>query len=62
VTDLCPACGADLRGTEIPPEQRAHYGGETHYSRLIGIVERDRVVRWRCPDCGSEWARKDGDL
>lgn len=26
--------------------------------RVVGEVERDRVVRWRCPDCGAVWERK----
>ena len=67
----CSSCDADLRGPAIPPEHRYMYGnldycqygcgGEPHYSRLIGIYdrERDRTVAWRCPDCGHEEARRD---
>jgi len=32
------------------------------YSRLIGIDEHDRIVRWRCPDCDHEWERNDEAL
>lgn len=56
----CPACKADLRGSEIPEEHREAYGGETHLSHVIGIysTELDRTTHWRCPDCGHEWERK----
>jgi ribosomal protein L37AE/L43A len=55
----CPGCGGDLRGGEIPPGDRDHFGGKAHFSRKIGIYDRgaDRTVAWRCPDCGHEWAR-----
>lgn len=56
-TDRCPKCGADLRGETIPEDQREAYGGATHVIRKIGIVAYDRIVAWRCPDCGSEWPR-----
>lgn len=52
----CPN-GCDLTGSAIPEEQRHMYGGATHYSDVIGIVENDRTVAWRCPDCGEEWPR-----
>lgn len=61
--DRCPACDADLRGEPIAEESRDFYGA-THYSRCIGIVsrEKDRLVAWRCPDCGHRWpeGRRDG--
>lgn len=54
--DACPNCKADLRGAPIPEQHRAQYpSGATRFSRLIGIVQWDRVVAWRCPDCGFEW-------
>ena len=57
----CPHCKADLTGDEIPAEHRHLYGSPSHYMRQIGIVERDRVVGWRCPDCGGTWAREVDD-
>ncbi len=58
--DLCPLCGIDLRGDPIPERlQDEWYGGKTHYSRKIGVVNpvRDCVVEWLCPDCGGRWER-----
>ena len=56
--DRCPVSGCDLRGAEIRPQDRDLYARATHYSRAIGEIERDRVVRWRCPDCGAVWERE----
>ena len=59
-TDTCPHCDADLRGQEIDPQYRDWYGGETHYSRVIGVEVRglyDGVLYWQCPDCGKSWNR-----
>lgn len=55
----CPFCGVSLLGAEIPEQSREHYGGQTHFSRVIGVYsqERDRTVAWRCPDCGKESER-----
>lgn len=55
----CPR-GCDLRGAPIPEEHREFYGStETHFSRAIGIYDRDRdrTVEWHCPDCGVSWPR-----
>lgn len=27
------------------------------WGRQIGIEEKDRTVRWQCPDCQHEWPR-----
>ena len=55
--DKCPHCGVSLIGDPIPEDQRdKYYGRETHWRREIGIVEHDRVTKWRCPDCGREWS------
>lgn len=56
----CPACQSDLGGNPIPEEHLDTYGGETHYSRQIGIEVRgvyDGVLIWQCPDCGHMWPR-----
>ena len=57
--ETCPYCHISLQGEEIKPEHRQHYGGKTHYSRLIGIYsrERDRTVEWLCPSCQKRWPR-----
>ena len=57
----CLKCQADLRGKPIPPEDRASYGGETYFSRVIAHYssEADTVVAWRCPDCAHAWPRKE---
>ena len=54
---ICPRCRADFREEEIPPADQPSYGGETHFSRVIGIYshEADATVAWQCPDCGHEW-------
>lgn len=59
MTDMrsCPKCGANWQGGEIPVESRKMYGGASHFSRLIGIVENDMVARWQCPDCKAEFPR-----
>jgi hypothetical protein len=44
-------------GLPIRAEHLEFYGGRTHYSNVIGIVEDDRVVRWRCPNCAHSWPR-----
>lgn len=53
----CPHCHADLTGPSIPAKDREHFGGKTHYSRVVVVIDRllDRVDRYRCPDCGREW-------
>jgi hypothetical protein len=60
-TEVCPVCRADWMDKPIPLEYRdKYYGGKTHYSRLIGVElpeVYDGVHHWRCPDCGSEFAR-----
>jgi hypothetical protein len=54
----CPACGADLRGDPIPEEYRdTHYGGATHYQRVIGLYAFDRTVGYACPECDARWPR-----
>lgn len=57
--DACPECGTSWLAEPIPEASRHHYGGRTHFRRLIGIYDprRDRTVAWRCPDCGTEWDR-----
>jgi len=55
--DNCPSCGASFQGGMIPEDQRHLFGGKAHFSRMIGIVINDRVVCWRCPDCGHMWPR-----
>lgn len=55
MTDQCPACKADLTGEPIPDKDKEHYEkGSAHFSRIIGMVENDRIHHWRCPDCGHE--------
>jgi rubredoxin len=62
--EYCPHCGADLQGHEIPEESRHHYGNYTHFSRKMGIYDRDRdmTVEWQCPDCGKRWPRDMGSV
>ncbi len=71
MTDTCPACNANLQGTEIPVDSRHLYADNkvpwrrlgregTHFSRLIGIEipgVYDGVLFWQCPDCGAQWHR-----
>ncbi len=55
----CPSCNANFRGDEIPEKYRDFYGGETHYSRVIGLTDMhtDATTRWLCPDCKFIWPR-----
>lgn len=55
-----PGCNVDLVGKEIPEDQRAWYGGQTHYSRVQGLYVRQwgRTMAWCCPDCGHVWGRE----
>ena len=41
----CRVCSVDLCDRSWGPPGK----------REIGIVEKDYVVRYRCPDCSSEW-------
>lgn len=55
-TEHCPHCGVSLQGDPIP-EDIAHHYSATHWSRKIGIYDRDadRTVSYRCPDCNGAW-------
>ncbi|MFD1445778.1 hypothetical protein [Oceanobacillus profundus] len=54
----CPYCNADLQGEPILNEDQEWYGA-THFTRKIGMydLEKDRTIKWKCPDCGGEWDR-----
>lgn len=53
----CPHCGVSFEGEPIPEQDRESFGGQTHFSRVIGLydVGVDRTVAWKCPDCGHTW-------
>lgn len=55
--EFCPHCNVDLQGEPIPKESQHRYGS-THFSRKIGFIKYDRVIKWRCPDCDKEWQRE----
>lgn len=59
-TKACPSCGVNWVGPEIPEGSREHYGGRSHFSRILGTyrVEHDRITEWTCPDCRASWARE----
>jgi predicted RNA-binding Zn-ribbon protein involved in translation (DUF1610 family) len=59
--NYCPRCGVSFQGAPIPEEDRASFGGQTHFTRVIGIydVVVDRTTAWRCPDCGHTWSEYD---
>lgn len=50
----CPNCGMKWSYTSYGRD-----GENTRYSHLIGVVdpEQDRVVRWKCPHCDTEFSR-----
>ncbi|KMY48353.1 hypothetical protein [Peribacillus loiseleuriae] len=54
--EFCPHCNANLQGDPIPKESQKYYKS-THFTRKIGLtkVERDRILKWQCPDCNKEW-------
>lgn len=56
--EFCPNCKTDLQGNPIQEKLQSSYGA-THFSRKIGItsIELDRIIKWKCPDCGHEWKR-----
>ncbi len=39
----CPSCKANLKDGDG--------------SQVIGIVQRDYISDWRCPECGYTWER-----
>lgn len=54
--DECPYCKSNLQGEPIPKKSHETYGA-THFTRKIGItsIDRDRLLKWKCPDCNEEW-------
>jgi|SRR6516165_2808211 hypothetical protein len=46
-----------LDGGPIPENDRGLFGGADRFSRAIAVYDRekDRTVKWQCPDCGHEW-------
>lgn len=57
--DTCPICGVSWVGDPIPETHRQHYGGATHFRRLIAMydVTLDCTTQWKCPDCLTLWDR-----
>ncbi len=57
--ETCPKCAVSLQGPPIPEKYLAMYGGKTHFSRALGLYDRDRdsTTHWKCPDCGHVWDR-----
>jgi len=57
----CPRCNASWVGSEIPEKYRdEHYSGATHYSKLIGMEDRDiydGAHSYQCPDCRAVFPR-----
>ena len=60
MTELCPHCGAELTGAEIPESDRRVSGNQDHFSRKI-LVEVPEIydggLYWECPDCAGRWHR-----
>ncbi len=54
--ESCPQCKQSLLGKPIPENQQESFGA-THFSRVIGLSNRDSVYAWKCPDCQHEWDR-----
>jgi len=52
----CPNCKAGLDDGPIPENDRGLFGAD-RFSRAIAVYDRekDRTVKWQCPDCGHEW-------
>src|SRR4051812_22340991 len=50
---ICAYCGADWDGGPIPENIREHYSAPYRWSRRVAVIDCDRVVAWRCPDCGD---------
>ncbi|GGA91549.1 hypothetical protein [Ornithinibacillus halotolerans] len=57
--EKCPHCNASLQGDPIPEDEQKHYRA-THFTRKIGMydLEKDRTMKWKCPDCNWEWDRE----
>lgn len=53
----CPKCRANWIESEIPEEIREHYSPPYFFTRLIGIYDpdKDRTVKFICPDCKTEF-------
>jgi len=59
--DYCYNCGVSFIGESIPLKDRKYYGPPYYYRREIGLYDRDkdRVIAYKCPDCGYQWDRED---
>jgi hypothetical protein len=59
IPESCPKCLVSFQGNPIPEKERHLFGNAEHFSRVLGIscLQRDRIVFWKCPDCGHEWPR-----
>jgi hypothetical protein len=66
--EVCPHCGSDQRGPEIPREYRREgsYGPyeesdpPQYFHRTIAVEIRgvyDGGLFYQCPDCGKAWHR-----
>lgn len=54
----CPACGAPLKGDEIPPETRHLFGlVHTHFYRWSIVKDGGTWIALRCPDCKREFVQ-----
>lgn len=55
----CPKCGADWQGDPIPETHREHFGGATHFRRVLARYDRElaRTVEFQCPDCEAVFPR-----
>lgn len=56
----CPVCHADFSGEPIPEADREHFGGATHFLRVVAVTHpgEDFARDWLCPDCGHTWPRR----
>jgi hypothetical protein len=57
VPSECPNCKRSLEGDVIPDKYRDHYGGATHYTKVLAhqFTDFDKVAGWRCPFCSHIW-------
>ena len=55
----CQVCGKSFKGEPINPSHLHLYGGATHYSKVVGVSQGDRVVVWECPFCKAVCERKE---
>lgn len=55
---VCPDCKADLSLPDVPPEWNNLIRPDSR-TRATRVTVQDRMVGWRCPECGCGWSAEE---